>query len=109
MTKSSSITEVFKQAIKNTESTQTLTQQEVFDSIKSFADEIKEHESACGCIPKFFEKYPQVDFDQLQQQAELSGFHIKRACDISESKYFYEKEWNKHKSVIIFFGDETNL
>ena len=86
-----------------------LSQEEIFESIKAFANEIKEHESACGCIPNFFEKYPQSNFEQLQQLAEIHGFHIKRACDITASKDFYKKEWTKYKSIVIFFGDENLL
>ena len=85
-----------------------LSQEQVFKIIKDFANEIKK-ESLCGGIPNFFETYPQIDFEQLQQQAEINGFHIKRACDITTNDNYYKNEWNETKSIIIYFCDESLL
>lgn len=61
-------------------------------------------------IPHFFDKYPNVNFELLQRELAEFGLTIKQGNNINCKSKYYQKEWNKFKTVFVFkASDENNL
>lgn len=58
-------------------------------------------------IPHFFDKYPNINFELLQQELNIFGLKIEQANKINtKRKKTFQNLWNKSQTVIIF--DEAN-
>jgi len=54
-------------------------------------------------IPHFFEKYPNINFELLQQEIKSFGLKIEQANKINtRRKKTFQKEWDKLQTVFIF-------
>lgn len=84
-------------------------QEQIFDELLFFANEIERNHYNFFYCNHFFEEFPNVDFELLQKQAIDAGFFIKKACDIKSKKSFFKELWNNHKSIVIFCCDENKL
>ena len=71
--------------------------------------ELKENNFLTSGIPYFFEKYPNINFEKLQQECEKLGFHIKQGNQIKSKRKYYLQQWNKYQRVFIFLVNENSL